>query len=51
MLNKATKVFPISDKEGKHFYRFIVTCGASGKVFKISATDQREKSEWLCAIK
>ena len=51
MLNSATKVFPLPDKKGKPLYRFVVTCGGSGKVFKISATDQREKSEWLCAIK
>ena len=51
VLNKVTKVFPLPDKKGKHLCRFIVTCSASGKVFKISATDQREKSEWLCAIK
>ena len=51
VLNKVTKVFPLPDKKGKHLCRFIVTCSASGKVFKISATDEREKSEWLCAIK
>ena len=51
VLNSATKVFPLPDEKGKHLYRFVVTCGAKGKVFKISATDQRDKSEWLCAIK
>ena len=48
ILNNATKVFPVPDKKGKPLYQFVVTCGASGKVFKISANDQREKSEWLC---
>ena len=51
MLNSATKVFSLPDKKGKPLYQFVVTCGASGKVFKISATDQRENSEWLYAIK
>ena len=51
VLNNATKVYPLPDEKGKPLYRFIVTCGAKGKVFKISATDQREKSEWLCAIR
>ena len=51
MLNSATKVYPVSDEKGKPLYRFMVTCGASGKEFMISATDQRNKSEWLCAVK
>ena len=51
VLNHATKVYPVSDEKGKPLYRFMVICGASGKEFMISATDQRNKSEWLCAIK
>ena len=51
VLNKSTKVYPISDEKGKPLYRFVVTCGATGKEFTISATDQRNKSEWVCAIK
>ena len=51
VLNSATKMFPLPDKKGKSLYGFIITCGESRKIFKISATDQRERSEWLCAIK
>ena len=51
VLNSSTKVYPVQDEKGKPLYRFMVTCGASGKEFMISATDQRNKSEWLCAIK
>ena len=51
VLNKATKVFPLPDEKGKPLYRFVVTCGLKGKVFVISASDQRSKSEWLCAVK
>jgi len=51
VLNSSTKVFGLPDEKGKPLYRFVVTCGAKGKVFVIAATDQRNKSEWLCAVK
>ena len=48
VLNKASKVFPVPDKKGNPLYRF---CDATDKAFMLSATDQREKSEWSCVIK
>jgi len=38
-LNSSTKVFGLPDEKSKPLHRFIVTCGAKGKVFVITATD------------
>ena len=51
VLNKANKVSSLPDEKGKPLYRFVVKCGLKGKVFVMSAADQRSKSEWLCAVK
>jgi len=50
VLNKATDVVSLPDEKGK-LYRFVVTCGETGRAFEIKASDQRTKSEWIHAIK
>ena len=50
ILNSKTEVKGIPDR-GKRKCIFEVTCGLSGKLFEISADDQRTRQEWILAIK
>lgn len=48
-LNGNTVIRSIQD-EGEKKYRFLVSCGETGKVFELFAEDQRSKQQWITAI-